>query len=80
MTFTGAQEMFCDRTINLKINRILERALWIAQEDYEHDFGYLCNKTNSVPIHIRNLHMLMTKIFERKLNLNPTFVKNIFTQ
>ena len=72
--------MFCDRTINQRINHIHERALRIAQKDYEHDFGFLLEQTNSVPIHIRNLQLLMTEIFKTKIYLNPTFMKDIFTQ
>ena len=72
--------MFCDRTLNQRINHVHERALRIAQKDYKHDFGFLLEQTNSVPIHIRNLQLLMTEIFKTKFDLNPTFMKEIFMQ
>ena len=72
--------MFCDRTLNQRINHVHERALRIAQKDYKHDFGFLLEQTNSVPIHIRNLQLLMTEIFKTKFDLNPTFMKEIFIQ
>ena len=55
--------MFYDRTMNDRINHVRERALRIAYNDHRNDFGYLLEQSNSVPIHVRNLQLLMTEIF-----------------
>ena len=72
--------MFYDRTINHRINHVHERALRIAYKDHGNDFGYLLEQSNSVPIHIRNLQLLMTEIFKTKSHLNPPFMKDIFQE
>ena len=46
--------MFCDRTLNNKINRIHERALRITYKDMRSDFDTMLLRDNVVPIHIRN--------------------------
>ena len=52
----------------------------IAYKDYENDFGFLLEQSKSVPIHVRNLQLLMTKIYRTKDDLNPAFLKEIFMQ
>ena len=54
--------MFYDRTLNHRINHVYERALRIAYKDYGNDFGFLLEQTKSVPIHVRNLQLLMTEM------------------
>ena len=70
--------MFYDRTMNHRINHVHERAMRIAHKDHGNDFGYLLDKSNSVPIHVRNLQLLMMEIFKTKSHLNPPFMKKIF--
>ena len=65
--------MFCDRALN-------HRALRIACKDYENDFGFLLEQSKSVPIHLRNLQLLMTEIYKTKCGLNPPFMYDIFMQ
>ena len=72
--------MFYDRTLNHRINHIHERALRIAYIDYENDFGFLLEQSKSVPIHVRNLRLLMTEIYKTKSGLNPSFMKDVFIQ
>ena len=72
--------MFYDRALNHRINHIHERALRIAHKDYENDFGFLLEQSNSVPIHVRNLQLLMTEIYKTKGGLIPPFMKQIFMQ
>ena len=69
-----------DRTLDHRINRTQERALRIAYRDYGNNFGFLLEKTKSVPIHVRNLQLLMTEIYKTKFDLNPTFMKDIFME
>ncbi len=72
--------MFCDRTLNNKINHIHERALRITYKDMRTDFDTMLLRDNSVPLHIRNLQLLMTEVFKTKLSLNPSFMKDIFVE
>ena len=72
--------MFYDGALNHRINHIHERALRIAYKDYENDFGFLLEQSKSVPIHVRNLQLLMTEIYKTKCGLNPPSMKDIFLQ
>ena len=72
--------MFYDRAMKHRINHVHERALRIANKDRRNDFGYFLEQSDSVPIHVRNLQLLMTKIFETKSHLNPPFMKDIFQE
>ena len=72
--------MFYDRALNHRINHIHERALRIAYKDYKNDFGFLLEQSKSVPIHLRNLQLLMTEIYKTNCGLNPPFMKDIFMQ
>ena len=72
--------MFCDRTLNNKINRIHERALRITYKDMGSDFDIMLLRDNAVPIHIRNLQLLMIEVYKTKWELNPTFMKEIFIE
>ena len=72
--------MFCERALNHRINHIHERALRIAYKDYENDLGFLLEQYKSVPIHVRNLQLLMIEIYKTKCGLNPPFMNDIFMQ
>ena len=72
--------MFCDRTRNSKVNPIHKRAFRITYKDMRSDFDSMLLRDNSVPIHIRNLQLLMTAIYKTKWELNPTFIKEIFIE
>ena len=65
--------MFCDRTLNAKINRLHERALRIAYNDYISSFEDLLVKDGSVTIHEKNLRSLVTEMFKIKNKLSPPF-------
>ena len=56
--------MFHDKNLEHRINRTQERALRIAYKDYGNDFGFLLEQTKSVPIHERNLQLLMTEMYK----------------
>ena len=60
------------------MNRIKERALRIACKDYVSTFAQLLEKDSSVSIHIRNLKVLATEIFNARNNLSLPAVQNIF--
>ena len=72
--------MFCDRTLNNKINRIHERALRITYKDMTSDHDTMLLKDNAVPIRIWNLQLLMTEVYKTKWELNPSFMEEIFVE
>ena len=70
--------MFCQRKSNNLINRIHERALRIAFNDYVSDFECLLRKDDSVTIHHRNIQALTIEIYKTMHEFNPAFMKDIF--
>ena len=70
--------MHCQRKCNNLINRIQERALRIAYNDYVSDFKTLLENDNSITIHQRNIQALLVEIYKTLNNLNPTFMKEVF--
>ena len=70
--------MYCQRQSNNLINKIHERALRIAYDDYVSNFETLLEKDAALSIHQRNIQTLATEIFKTKNDLNPSFMKNIF--
>ena len=70
--------MYCQRKSNNSINKIHERALRIAYNDYVSDFKSLLEKDNCVTIHQRNIQALTLEIFKTLNNLNPIFMNEIF--
>ena len=72
--------MFCDQTLDNKINRIHEKALRIASQNKTYDFNTLLLEANSVSIHKRNLQLLLIEVYKTIQNLNPSFMKEIFVQ
>ena len=72
--------MFCDRTLDNKINCIHEKTLRIASQNKIADVNTLLLESNSVSIHKRNLQLLMTGVYKAVQNINPSFMKEIFEQ
>ena len=70
--------MHCQRKCNNLINKIQERALRIAYNDYVSDFKTLLENDNSITIHQRNIQALLVEIYKTLNNLNPTFMKEVF--
>ena len=71
--------MYCQRQSNNLINKIHERALRIAYNDYTSDFDNLLSRDDSVTIHQRNIQALAIEIHKNLNNLNPIFMKEIFS-
>ena len=63
--------MFCQRRSNNLINKIHERALRIAYNDYESDFETLLQKDNTITIHQRNIHALAIEVYNTLNNRTP---------
>ena len=72
--------MFHDRRLDAKINHIHERALRIVYQDRISSFEELLITDNSVSIHQRNIHLLVTEIYRTRMNLNHSFMKEIFVE
>ena len=56
--------MFYSREINIRINRIHERALRLAYKDYHSSFHNLLRKDGSVTVHYKNLQLLVIEIYK----------------
>ena len=72
--------MYCHRKSNNLINRIHERSLRLAYNDYISSFDTLLEKDNSVTIHQRNIQLLLLEIYKTLNGLNPSFMTEIFFQ
>ena len=70
--------MYCQRKCNDLINRIHERTLRIAYNDYVSDFKSLLEKDNSMTVHLHNIQALTLEIYKTLNNLNPTLMNEIF--
>ena len=70
--------MYCQRKSNNLINRIHERALRIAYNDYLSDFETLLQLDDSVTIHQRNIQALCLEIYKTLQSKNPAFMNNVF--
>ena len=72
--------MFHGKGVNSKINHIHERAIRIVHQDFTSSFAELLFNDNSVSIHQRNLRLLVIEIYRTKMNINPSFIKEIFVK
>ena len=70
--------MFHSRTLNNRINRIHERAIRLAYNDYKSSFEFLLQLDNSVTIHVRNLQLLSTEMYKIINGLAPEIMINLF--
>ena len=72
--------MFHRRQLYLKLNKIQERALRITYKDTEPTFSELLQKDCAVTIHIKNLQILMTEMYNARNGLKPSFMQEILIQ
>ena len=70
--------MFYNRTLNNKINKLLERDLRLAYDNDSSSFNELLDLDNSVTVHHRNLQKLATEMYKIKNNLSPVPMQEIF--
>ena len=69
--------MFCNKTINRKIDRLHERALRLAYKDYVSNFHELLEKDKSVTIHERNLRALVIEMYKIDHKISPSFIREL---
>ena len=72
--------MFYSRKLNIKVNKLHERALRIFYQDYSSSFTELREKDNSTTIHNRNIQLLPNELFKLKNELSPPFMNEIFLE
>ena len=72
--------MFHSRKLNSRVNKLHERALTIAYQDYASSFTELLEKDNLTAIHNRNIQLLATELFKVKNGLLPPFMNKIFVE
>ena len=70
--------MFNDRATNAKLNRTFETALRLVCKSSELKLEKLKEKYGT--IHQHNLRLLLVEILKIKNDVNPTFMKSIFTE
>ena len=70
--------MFCQRSSNIRINHLHERALRIVYKDNESTFEDLLKKDNSVSIHHKNIRLLGIELYKVKNNLPTHLMSEIF--
>ena len=59
--------MFCQRSSNIRINHLHERALRIIYKDNESTFEDLLKKDNAVSIHHKNIRLLGIELYKVKI-------------
>ena len=62
-----------------KIEKIQKRCLRIILNDYESDYETLLRNSNKPTMEIRRLRTLAVEIFKTLNEINPPYIKNIFT-
>ena len=72
--------MFHRKTLNSRVNKLHERALKTAYQDYSSSFTELLEKNNSTTMHNRNIQLLATELFKVKNGLPPPFMNEIFVE
>ena len=73
-------QMFHSRKLNSRVNKLHERALTIAYQDYASSFTELLEKDNLTAIHNRNIQLLATELFKVKNGLLPPFMNKTFVE
>ena len=64
--------------MNRKINRIHERSLRLAYDDYKLSFDELLKNDKTVLIHHRNIHYVAIEMYKVKNDLCPSFISELF--
>ena len=72
--------MFHIRSINNKINRLHERFLRIAYNDFKSSFENLLEEDGTVSLHVKNLQILATEIFKVLKNFFVPLMSELFHQ
>ena len=71
--------LFCNKKLKTKQENIQKRALRFLHNDYESDYNHLLQISGKPTIEIRQMRVLATEIFKTINDLNPVYMKEIFT-
>ena len=66
------------RSLDKKINKLHETCLLIVYDDKKSSFKEVLKTDKSIPIHVRNLPVLATKMFKVYRNMSPSIVRQLF--
>ena len=72
--------MFCQKSSYKKIESVQKRALRLVFLEHEKPFNEILELYKEKSIHSMHLILLATEIFKIYLNLNPTFMSDLFLQ
>ena len=72
--------MFHDRSVNLKINRLQERALRLLYNDDASTFNDLLKRDGSYTVHQRNIQSLAIEMYKAKNDIGPKLLQDIFVE
>ena len=72
--------MFCQKTSYKKIENIQKRALRLVFLEHEKSLNEICDSHEEMNIHSMHLCSLATEIFKIFLNLNPSFMSELFVR
>ena len=70
--------IYCNRSLNTKIDRLHERCLRIVYNNKKSSFNELQVKDGSVSIHHQNLQKLAVELFKVSWGLSPEIVNELF--
>ena len=70
---------FCSRYSNNLINRLHERALRLATNNYEDNFDMILSSAKESTIHEKNIQTLLIEVYKFLNNLSPPIMSEIFS-
>ena len=71
--------MYCNKTLNAKINKVHKRALRAVTGNYDLSLNELLTTHSGLLIHTRNLHALLIEIYRILSGSNPAIMSNVFS-
>ena len=77
-SFSPLLSMFCDKSLNSKIDSLHFLSLNIAYNNNLSSFEELLSKDKSVRVHHRNIQLLALEMYKVKLCIAPSFMSDIF--
>ena len=78
LSYCPLNSTFCSRRSNHLFNKLQERALRIAYNDFNSSFSELLEMANESTIHIRNLKFLLTEVYKFLNGLSPPIMNEVF--
>ena len=72
--------MFCSKKLKTKLELLQKRALRFLHNDYESDYEHLLAISKKPTMEVKNFRTLAIEIFKTINDLNPPFMKEIFSR